>query len=255
MNFHEYGQQNKKIVVILHGSCMAYDMYEESIEILKHSFHVIIPALPGYDLDTSEDFTSVEEVVLKLTDWLLSHSFNSIACLYGLSMGGSMVLRILAESRLKVETAVVDGGITPYDYPRILTRLIALRDYLTVQLGRFNKRLLEFAFPVEKYSQQGLDYMFQVMQHMSSRTIWRSFDSCNNYSMPQPIPAVSAKCEYWYGEKEKKARKLDIAYVKKNFPNFVFREIPDMEHAEYGLMHPQSFADDLTKLIKQSQTA
>jgi len=254
MNIHEFGEQNTDILVILHGSCMVWDMYEESIDILKERFHVVVPALPGYDPGTDEDFTNVEQIVSELTDWLLAHEYREVCCLYGLSMGGSMVLRMLAEGRLKVDNAIVDGGITPYQMPRVLTRLIAVRDFLTVQLGRSSKRLLELAFPPERYTREGVDYMYEAMRRMSAKTVWRTFDSCNNYTMPDPIPAVSANCRYWYAEKEKKARKLDIAYIKQNFPGFVFREIPGMEHGEYCMMQPRRFAEDIVRFAARPET-
>ena len=46
--------------------------------------------------------------------------------------------------------------------------------------------------------------------HFSAKTIYNVFWSTNNYSMPEPIPAVDTEIEYWYGEEEKKARKNDI---------------------------------------------
>lgn len=45
-------------------------------------------------------------------------------------------------------------------------------------------RLLELAYPPEKYGAEDLDWMERMLKHMSARTIWRVFDSCNNYSMP-----------------------------------------------------------------------
>lgn len=41
---------------------------------------------------------------------------------------------------------------------------------------------------------------------MSAKSIWRVFDSCNNYAMPRPIPVLSTDIQYWYGSLEKKAR-------------------------------------------------
>lgn len=47
-------------------------------------------------------------------------------------MGGAVVTRMLADNRLTVKSAVIDGGITPYQLPRFITRFIAVRDFLMV---------------------------------------------------------------------------------------------------------------------------
>lgn len=242
MNIHEFGQENGACVLFLHASCTAWDFYEESIRRLSAQYHVIVPVMPGHDLTTDEDYTSVEEIAAELEQWLSERGQIHVYGLYGLSMGGSVALRLLADNRIAFDKAVIDAGITPYQLPWLVTRFIALRDFLMVELGKHSRRLLELAFPPEKYGAEGLDYMEQVMKHMSAKTIWRVFNSCNNYSMPEPVPAAETELQYWYGSLEKKARAWDIDYVKKNFPKTAFVEIPGLEHAEYALLHPAAFS-------------
>lgn len=249
MNIYEFGQENGACVLFLHASCTAWDFYEESIRSLSEQYHVIVPAMPGHDLTTNEDYTSVEEIAAELERWLLERGQIHVHGLYGLSMGGSVVLRLLADHKITFDKAVIDAGITPYQLPWLLTRFIALRDFWMVELGKNSRKLLELAYPPEKYGAEGLDYMEQVMKHMSARTIWRVFDSCNNYAMPKPIPAVPAEMQYWYGSLEKKARVWDIDYVKKNFPKTKFVEIPGLDHAEYALLHPAEFAGRMLSFL------
>lgn len=245
MNIHEFGQENRECVLFLHASCTGWDFYEESIQRLSVQYHVVVPAMPGHDLTTDEDYTSVEEITAELEQWLLKRGQTHIHGLYGLSMGGSVALRLLADNKIVFDKAVIDAGITPYQLPWLITRFIALRDFWMVELGKHSRKLLELAYPPEKYGAEGLDFMQQVMKHMSARTIWRVFDSCNNYSMPKPIPVLSTDIQYWYGSLEKKARAWDIDYVRKNFPETVFVELPSLDHAEYAMLHPAELAGRL----------
>lgn len=43
--------------------------------------------------------------------------------MYGCSMGGSIVTRMLADNALNIGSAVIDGGITPYQMPWICFKL------------------------------------------------------------------------------------------------------------------------------------
>ena len=252
MNIYEVGQKNDKSLVMIHGACMSWDMFQDSIDDLKKDFHIFAVAVPGHDLTTDEEFTTVEDIADRIETELISRGLHDIDVLYGLSMGGGFVIRMLADNRLPVNHAVIDAGITPYELPRPITRLILLRDFLMTEWGKHSKKALSLAFPPEKYTQEGIDYMYEVMKHMSARTIWRVFDSTDNYAMPATFPRLETRIEYWYGQEEKKARKLDIAWVKKHIPGVRFREIPGMDHGQYALMQPKQFVEDLRSILRNS---
>ena len=130
MTIHEFGQEGQPAVVLVHPSLVMWDYFEYVIPLMKERYHLIIPALPGYDEALPGDFTSVEEIAAELALWLEGHGIEEVACLYGCSMGGSIVVRFLADNRIRVSSAVIDGGITPYQLPWIITRAIAVRDFL-----------------------------------------------------------------------------------------------------------------------------
>ena len=248
MNIYEFSPNNDRTLVMVHGACMSWDMFQESIDDLKTDFHVFAVAVPGHDLKTDENFTSVEEIAGQIETELISRGSQKIDVLYGLSMGGGFVIRMLADNMLHVKHAVIDAGITPYELPRIVTRMILLKDFLITEWGKHSKKALALAFPPEKYTQEGIDYMYEVMRHMSAKTIWNVFDSTDNYSMPDAFPNLETSIDYWYGQDEKKTRKLDIAWVKKHIPGVRFRELPGMDHGQYALMQPHQFAKDLRKV-------
>lgn len=247
MKFYEFGCKNEKILLMFHGSCMTWDMYEKSIKIMAEKVHVIIPAITGYDLSIKEDFTSVEEVVRDTENWLLNKGYNKIDGLYGLSMGGGMAIHMLANNRIKVNYAVIDGGMTPYELPWLITRFITVRDFFMIELGRSSKKLVERFFSPEKYTNEGVDKVYKALCHYSAKSVWRVFESCNNYSMPNPVPLLDTKIEYWYGEREEKDRDWDIKYVKKIWFSVRFRKIMDAGHGEYCLRFPDKFAADILK--------
>ena len=178
---------------------MSWDMFQESIAILAEDFHVIAVAVPGHDMETEEEFTSVEDIAKRIESGLIQRECDSVDLLYGLSMGGGLVIRILADNRLNVKRAVIDAGITPYELPYLLTRAILVRDFLMVEWGKHSKKAISLAFPPDEYTEEGIDYIYRVMQHMTDRTIWRVFDSTDNYSMPALFPGIDTKIEYWYG--------------------------------------------------------
>lgn len=250
MTVHEYGTGREKTIVLIHPSVVMWDYFAYLIPLLEDKYHLVIPALPGYDEDyPGQSFTGIEKIADDLSDWLIAHKFPTIDLLYGCSMGGSVVLRMLAGQKIAVKNAVCDGGITPYQLPWLVTRFIALRDFLMIAMGKIGGlRLLEKAFSTDEYSREDLKYVAKVLHFISFRTIWRTFESCNNYAMPENIPAYTGRLQYWYGDKEMKDRAWDIKYVKAKFPCAELVELKDMGHASMASLHPGELAERLKAL-------
>ena len=253
MTIHEFGKEHNKTVILIHPACVMWDYFEYVIPILQKRFHLIVPAIPGYDEDSKVNFSSVEKITAELERWLTNKGIKNITCVYGCSMGGSIVIRMLANKRIKPENAVIDGGITPYLLPWIVTRFIAIKDFLLISIGKIGGiRLLEKVFAADEYSKEDHQYMAKVLKMISYKTIWRTFESCNNYSMPKRIDTDCGNIEYWFAEKERKERKKDIDYVKTYIPKTFFKVFDEIGHAGLAVKKPEVFASEITRICERS---
>jgi len=249
MNIHEFGKGNPEAIVLIHPSIVKWDYFERVIPLLERDYHLIVPALPGYDFEDGSDFTSVEQIASDLNAWVRRSGCGGIRAVYGCSMGGSIALMMALGQSVPIRHCVMDGGITPYRLPWVVTRLIALKDYLMMMLGRAGGvRLLEKAFATDEYSSEDLQYAAEVLRHCSRRTLWRTFDSCNNYRIPRPIPELETMIHYWYADGEEKARREDIRYMKETFPQTRFEVLPRLGHAGLALLRPELFAEMMRAL-------
>lgn len=221
---------------------------------MARNFHVLAVTVPGHDQADGSEFTSVEEIAARLEDELLGRRFRDVFCVYGLSMGGALALRMLADNRVHFQYAVIDGGITPYELPWLVTRFILLKDLVMTLLGRSSRRLLALAFPPGRYAPEMVDEMFRLLRHMPVRGIWRAYDSTDNYTMPTPFPALDTRIAYWYGSEEKRERKLDIQYMARHISDVQFEEIPGVAHAELVCTHPKEFADRFARSAGPEET-
>ena len=73
--------------------------------------------------------------------------------------------------------------------------------------------------------------------------------SCVREWMPDLIPRTETQIEYWYGEKEKKARKVDIAYACRAFPQTVLRQMDGMAHGELAMVYPERFYAEAMRFL------
>ena len=249
MTIHEFGGGNGEAILLIHPSLVKWDYFERVIPLLEGDYHLIVPALPGYDFDEESDFTSVEQIAEELNAWVALSGIGSLYAVYGCSMGGSVALLTALGQSVPIRHCVMDGGITPYRLPWIATRFIALKDYLLMMLGRAGGvGLLEKAFAADEYSEEDLAYVAEVLKHASRKTLWRTFDSCNNYRVPDPPPRIGTRLHYWYAAGEEKERREDIRYMREVFPGTEFTQVPDLGHAGLALLKPELFADMIRRL-------
>lgn len=244
VNIREFGKENQKTILLIHPSVVKWDYFENVIPLLQENYHLLVPALPGYDFENDSDFTGVEQIASELNVWLKAEGYTELYAVYGCSMGGSIALMVALGQTVKIKHCVMDGGITPYQLPWLVTRVIALKDYLMMMLGRAGGvALLERAFATDQYSKEDLQYVADVLRHCSRKTIWRTFESCNNYKVPEPAPKLDTQIHYWYAKGEEKERKQDINYMKRKFPQTEFEVLPALGHAGLALLRPKLFAE------------
>lgn len=251
LNVHEFGKQNEKIIVLIHPSIVRWDYFMDVIPLLEKEYHLMIPALPGYDLSNDGEFTSVEEVAAQIVEHLKNKNIDKVDAVYGCSMGGSIALCMATDHRITIDQVIMDGGITPYQLPWLITRFILLRDFGMVALGKIGgEKMIAQAFPAEEYGEEFIRYAKEVLDHMSYRTIWRTFDSCNNYTIPLSDRMIRSRIHYWYGEQEAKERNWDIRYMRKFFPSTRFVEMAGIGHAALAPFHPKRFVKEILKVLK-----
>lgn len=220
--------------------------------LLEKDFHLIIPALPGYDPDRKDDFTSVEVIAAEIEKWFRDKEIQKVECIYGCSMGGAIVAKLLSNNLIHFEHAVMDGGITPYQLPWLLTRFIALRDFIMISMGKLGGiKLLEKAFSTDELSEDDIRYEAKVLDMISYRTIWRTFDSANNYAMPKRVVSDCPYIEYWFADAEEKDRKWDIAYIRKAFPDSRFVRYRNAGHGGLAPFYPEKLAKGIRKLCNK----
>ena len=247
MTIHEFGKENKETIILIHPSVVKWDYFENVIPLLEKNYHLLVPALPGYDFDNDNDFTSVEQIASDLNNWIKAKGFTEIYAVYGCSMGGSVALMVALGQKVRIQHCVIDGGITPYQLPWIVTRFIALKDYLMMMIGRAGGvALLEKAFATDDYSKEDLQYVADVLRHCSSilYSLQHQITVCVTriFRRPQLL-----HIHYWYAKNEEKERKNDIAYIRRRLPQTEFEVLPELGHGGLVLLRPELFEEMMSK--------
>lgn len=241
-----YGKEHEKTLLFLPCTAEPAWAFTDAVTLLAQDFRVMQIVYDGHG-ETGEDFVSVEKTVDDVTAYLTGHGICRLDAAYGCSLGGACLTRLLALGQIPVGRAVIDAGITPYRMPLPLRRLALLRDRLGFRLVTKNRKVLEAAYPPQRWTLPGrdpaeeYDALAAYLKTYSARSVRNIFWSANNYALP-PAPAkTGCRLAYWYGEEEKKARRHNIRFITGYFPHAGLCGIPQMDHAELVMIHPQEF--------------
>ena len=255
MKVLEHGGRIGRTLLFLPCTAEPVWVFEQTIALLAQRWHVFQVVFDGHEPEEPGDFTSVEQTVDEVTEYLKAHDIARLDAAYGCSLGGACLTRFLALGEILVGRAIIDGGITPYQLPYLLRKLILARDVLSFKLAANDRKVLEAAFPPERFTIPGhdpvkeYDAMEAYLKTYSGRTIRNVFWSGNNYALPQMPAAGGSKITYWYGDDEKKDRRSNIRFIKRYFPQIRIHGIPKMAHAELVIVHPEEFCRYAEKFL------
>ena len=252
ITIHEFGKENADIMLMFPPLGCRWDIYDYVRPALEEYFHLMIVSYPGLDERHPEtEFTSVEQVAAEVEDVLLGRGLSHVKCLFGCSMGGGIVARMISTRRIGADCYIMDGGMTPYELPRIATYFIGIRDYMMMAAAKHMgiKALREVMNP-DKFSEEDAKYMLDCLNSMSRKTIWRCFYSANNYKLELPLEKPEGRVIYWYGDEEKKDRAWDIRYMKRHLPWAELMENEGVGHAEFFTLYPDRFVEKILDVIR-----
>lgn len=247
MQILEHGQNHPQTLLFFPCTAEPVWAFEATIALLSQRRHVFQVVFDGHQPEYPGDFTSVEQTVDEVTAYLKNYGIDRLDAAYGCSLGGACLTRLLALDEISVGRAIIDGGITPYQMPYLLRSLHLAVDVLSFKLAANNRKVLETAFPPERFTLPGHDSVKEYdaiaayLKTYSDRTIRNIFWSGNNYALPQTPAGRNTKLAYWYGDEEKKDRRGNIRFIKHYFPQIHLRGFPKMAHAELVIVHPEEF--------------
>jgi len=250
VKIHEFGERGRGSIVLIHGAFMSWEIFRPATDILSRRYRIYAVALPGHDTTLQEDFTTIEGIAARIELTLVRYGLVSADVLYGVSVGGGIALRMLADGKIPVGRGIIDGGITPRDGGFSLSRLLFTPDWLAGERGRNGRAALDVAFPPERYDPAAIDRIYGVVRNMSDNTVRQISAESDSYSLPGRFPETGTEIEYWYGEAEEAKRRRDIEYVAAHIPGVTFRKIGGMAHAQYAISCPEQLAADIERRMR-----
>lgn len=107
----ESGKQHAKTIVFLHGSGSNSNMWLKHIAALDNTFHCLAPDFPGHGKSNHIEWTNLDEVAGAVAEIIKTKGHGKVH-IVGLSLGGSLILKLLDRYPELIDKAIIDGAST-----------------------------------------------------------------------------------------------------------------------------------------------
>ncbi len=108
MKFYEFGTENEKTLILLHGMCQKWQSVYEQLKELQTEYHLILPVLTGYSLDDT-NYVSFADECRQLEEYVCDKYNGKIHGVYGISQGATILSELLARNNIEIKYAILDG--------------------------------------------------------------------------------------------------------------------------------------------------
>ncbi|HWL24831.1 MAG TPA: alpha/beta hydrolase [Ureibacillus sp.] len=248
MEFKEFGDIRNPKIMLIHGMATTWDTcYRATINELKNDFFIIVPVLDGHNPEEKSEFCSIQEAAHKIEQYVLQKHNGKLHAATGFSMGGTILIQILANQILQIHRVVLDAA---YCNPLgIFSKFCTM--FLSNQISKIKENkpfhiLLRKVMEYGKFDEVALRKAFY--SSISHKTILNCFAQLLEYQIPQSLRSINADVTYWYGSNESYAAK-SARNLKKVLPNLRIRSFDRYGHGELITKYPKHCVAELKRII------
>ena len=245
MKVIEYGKENEKVILLLHGGGLSWWNYKEVAGYLKNDYHVVIPILDGH-ADSDRDFTSIEDNAKEIIAYIDEHCGGSVALIGGLSLGGQIMVEILSERADICQAALIESAlIHSMKMTHQMVKTAMDMSYGLIKQEWFAK--LQFAslkMKPELYAEYYRDTCKISKENMTA------FLKANSaYEVKDTLGGTMAKVHICVGQREQGIMVRSARKLHELIPGSTLEILPKLYHGEYSINHAKEYADKVRELV------
>ena len=215
----ERGQQNPKSIIFLHASGSSSQMWRHHVAALEQDFHCILVDLPGHGASCDIEWTNIDDVVEMIVAVIKSKAHGK-PHLVGLSLGSSLILKLLEKHSSLIDKVLVDGASPqPIKGYRKIIAIVYLMSFL--KNTKFVANLLTKMMQEDGVPAQDVQRFVADFQKVSRRSFRRAMSQANllrlDLQFNNPAFFVSGGKEAenihdWHSRLAQKNARSDCAY-------------------------------------------
>lgn len=244
MKYYEFGQNNKTIMILLHGGGLSWWNYREVANILQDIYHVIIPILNGH-AHSDKAFTSIEDNAEEIITFIDDNFDSNVELIGGLSLGGQIAIEIISKRNTIAKYALIESAsIIPSPITNSLISPLFSSSYKLIS----NRHFAKLQFDALHIKQDLFEDYYQDTSLITKDNLINFTKASTSYSLKDTIK-TNTKVHIFYGTKETKNIIKSSKLLHEKIIGSELHILSDMYHGEFSINHPDLYAKTIRKII------
>ena len=246
MNYIEYGKENSKVIILLHGGGLSWWNYKEVAEILQTDYRVILPILDGHT-GSDKPFTTIEDNASEIIEFINNQLGGSVLMIGGLSLGGQILLEILSQCNDICKYAIVESALViPSKFTYSMIKPAFGSCYGLIQYKWFSK----LQFKSLRIKSELFEDYFRDTCGISKSNMIAFLQENSVYTLKESIVESKADVHVFVGEKENQAMRKSAAMIHKKLADSFLHVLPNMYHGEFSINHAGEYVNEILEIVE-----
>lgn len=241
MKIIEAGRQNQKVIIMLHGGGLSWWQYQSQMELLCKNYHVVVPIIDGH-AGSDADFTSIEDNAKRLLDYIDKTYGGSVFLIAGLSLGGQILLEMLALRKDICQYAIVESAaIIPDKSTASLVASLFSMSFPLIQKKWFAK--MQFRYLGIRADL--FEHYYEDTVKLSKQNLIAFTKASSLYQVKKNLKNSLARVRIIVGEKETKKMHASARYLHDLLPDSRLEIKAGLAHGQYAINQPDLYVKEL----------
>ena len=246
MEFREFGDKDRPVVLLLHGGGLNWWNYREQAEQLAPQFHVILPTLDGH-AGSSRAFSSISDNAAEIIDFIDAECGGNVLLAGGLSLGAQILLEMLAQRGDVCRHAFVESAaVIPSKFTHALIGPAFGISYALIKNRRFARlQAKNLHIRPELFEDYYRDSCAISKENMIS------FLKANTaFSLPEAVRSCSAQVHVFAGSRENGEILKSVKVLQEELSGCFVKILPGLFHGEFSLNHAKEYAETIISVTE-----
>lgn len=241
MKVVEVGQENQDVIVLLHGGGLSWWQYQAQMDLLCENYHVVLPILDGH-AGSDADFTSIEDNAKRLLDYIDKTYGGSVFLIAGLSLGGQILLEMLALRKDICQYAIVESAAIIPD--KLTAGLVAPLFSMSFPLIK-KKWFAKMQFCYLSIRADLFEHYYGDTVKLSKQNLIAFIKASSLYQVKKNLKNSLARVRIIVGEKETKKMHASARYLHDLLPDSRLEIKAGLAHGQYAINQPDLYVKEL----------
>lgn len=250
MQFHAFGDIQKKKILALHGMLCDWRKFRELLRPLEESYYVIYPAMTGC-YDGSPDFISFADECEQIEAYVSKNLDGKLDVVWGASQGATVLTELLARNNISVQTAILDGVYLAHQ-GRICAEL-GLRGFMRMQKngGKISKGM-QVACKLMGLAKEDMAEFSLMYWGASTSSMKANLIENYTYHVNEGIRDSETEVYLWCGSREPYVKKSH-ATLKKFLRHYKEKIWPDVGHGVMLYFYTDEYLNGIRTVLGEQE--